>query len=219
MQIGSFILLYKAYVLKANGFMWYPIIFLVPKRSQPPNNVHGKRSALVDGPSRNTGIKGILKTANLRHSELKASGPNRRLLRSKSPTNTEMINSRVSAKMSKSIRKRVNETCKQCNCAECRLQNNTQKIGENQNLAYSCRHAGYTPRPRSADSSDIRQSYTITPAKHYQHLNDSGGPYSQTFSNSLIYDETQPIPQRNACLLYTSPSPRDATLSRMPSSA
>ena len=26
-------------------------------------------------------------------------------------------------------------------------------------------------------------------------------------------------PQGNACLLYTSPSPRDATLSRMPSSA
>ena len=28
-----------------------------------------------------------------------------------------------------------------------------------------------------------------------------------------------PIYQSTACLLYTSPSPRDATLSRMPSSA
>ena len=28
-----------------------------------------------------------------------------------------------------------------------------------------------------------------------------------------------PIGQRQSCLLYTSPSPRDATLSRMPSSA
>ena len=27
------------------------------------------------------------------------------------------------------------------------------------------------------------------------------------------------IDQQNSCLLYTSPSPRDATLSRMPSSA
>ena len=33
-----------------------------------------------------------------------------------------------------------------------------------------------------------------------------------TFSISIYY-------KRNFCLLYTSPSPRDATLSRMPSSA
>ena len=32
-------------------------------------------------------------------------------------------------------------------------------------------------------------------------------------ANELIWDNY------NACLLYTSPSPRDATLSRMPSSA
>ena len=31
--------------------------------------------------------------------------------------------------------------------------------------------------------------------------------------------EKTKISDRNACLLYTSPSPRDATLSRMPSSA
>ena len=34
------------------------------------------------------------------------------------------------------------------------------------------------------------------------------------FSSSSDYDE-----QSNACLLYTSPSPRDGLLSRMPSSA
>eukprot|EP00831_Metopus_contortus_P023613 TRINITY_DN20800_c0_g2_i1.p2 TRINITY_DN20800_c0_g2~~TRINITY_DN20800_c0_g2_i1.p2 ORF type:complete len:113 (-),score=31.52 TRINITY_DN20800_c0_g2_i1:97-435(-) len=33
---------------------------------------------------------------------------------------------------------------------------------------------------------------------------------------SLSY---MPLPQRNSCLLYTSPSPRDLSTSRMPSSA
>ena len=32
-------------------------------------------------------------------------------------------------------------------------------------------------------------------------------------------EATGTVPQVDACLLYTSPSPRDATLSRMPSSA
>ena len=43
---------------------------------------------------------------------------------------------------------------------------------------------------------------------------------------SIVVEETtppvdQPVPRQRAqtCLLYTSPSPRDATLSRMPSSA
>ena len=34
-----------------------------------------------------------------------------------------------------------------------------------------------------------------------------------------VCNATKLIPQRAICLLYTSPSPRDATLSRMPSSA
>ena len=34
-----------------------------------------------------------------------------------------------------------------------------------------------------------------------------------------ILDEVAAVKQSVACLLYTSPSPRDATLSRMPSSA
>ena len=49
--------------------------------------------------------------------------------------------------------------------------------------------------------------------------------YSMTTSYDLNVAGTHGQPQlyglntRNACLLYTSPSPRDATLSRMPSSA
>ena len=34
-----------------------------------------------------------------------------------------------------------------------------------------------------------------------------------------LYDEAEPCLHTDTCLLYTSPSPRDATLSRMPSSA
>ena len=35
----------------------------------------------------------------------------------------------------------------------------------------------------------------------------------------LYFDETRFMDKTQSCLLYTSPSPRDATLSRMPSSA
>ena len=38
-------------------------------------------------------------------------------------------------------------------------------------------------------------------------------------SKGEIYFENQNISKTKPCLLYTSPSPRDATLSRMPSSA
>ena len=43
-------------------------------------------------------------------------------------------------------------------------------------------------------------------------LDKAGGQCIELYPDKPIYD----IP---ACLLYTSPSPRDATLSRMPSSA
>ena len=44
--------------------------------------------------------------------------------------------------------------------------------------------------------------------------NSWGGPGEMTGSSELFE-----ITDSNICLLYTSPSPRDATLSRMPSSA
>ena len=44
---------------------------------------------------------------------------------------------------------------------------------------------------------------------------NSGGPVTITHRNITRYFMSIP----EACLLYTSPSPRDATLSRMPSSA
>ena len=39
------------------------------------------------------------------------------------------------------------------------------------------------------------------------------------FVARLFAEELLTMPQKRICLLYTSPSPRDATLSRMPSSA
>ena len=57
---------------------------------------------------------------------------------------------------------------------------------------------------------------------HGKHLIVAGGGDSEETMMVEVYDSdtktwflTQPLP----CLLYTSPSPRDATLSRMPSSA
>ena len=41
----------------------------------------------------------------------------------------------------------------------------------------------------------------------------------KTQENTVSSFEVSPNPTTNICLLYTSPSPRDATLSRMPSSA
>ena len=49
-------------------------------------------------------------------------------------------------------------------------------------------------------------------------------PTSSTFDRQFdikarLWEETLYLPEVSICLLYTSPSPRDATLSRMPSSA
>ena len=43
--------------------------------------------------------------------------------------------------------------------------------------------------------------------------------YQSTMGFSLIAYQGLETGNRKTCLLYTSPSPRDATLSRMPSSA
>ena len=50
-------------------------------------------------------------------------------------------------------------------------------------------------------------------------IDDEGTPTEKTvlIENGILKNFMQD--RLNACLLYTSPSPRDATLSRMPSSA
>ena len=44
-------------------------------------------------------------------------------------------------------------------------------------------------------------------------------PLNSDFFQSKLIDKEGSVDLTNSCLLYTSPSPRDATLSRMPSSA
>ena len=47
----------------------------------------------------------------------------------------------------------------------------------------------------------------------------AGGPEAGGFAGIVAAGAMNAIRDTGACLLYTSPSPRDATLSRMPSSA
>ena len=50
-------------------------------------------------------------------------------------------------------------------------------------------------------------------------INEEGEGYKSQIVLGLKYSGKDKFPTIRSCLLYTSPSPRDATLSRMPSSA
>ena len=62
------------------------------------------------------------------------------------------------------------------------------------------------------DGSSGRYSWIVTGSPVTE------GLYTMTYNSPTGYSNTG-IPGDRVCLLYTSPSPRDATLSRMPSSA
>ena len=63
---------------------------------------------------------------------------------------------------------------------------------------------------RPSERVDVNESQDVETGNNFN-VAFSGDPYSVVyFDNVGMY---------NICLLYTSPSPRDATLSRMPSSA
>ena len=49
--------------------------------------------------------------------------------------------------------------------------------------------------------------------------NEVKGIFQKTFHKEINWNGSQPFNQILGCLLYTSPSPRDRTRSRMPSSA
>ena len=68
--------------------------------------------------------------------------------------------------------------------------------------------------------TEIRMTKTIPRVKTFYTLQEGdklGGPHNTFFRvlTSAVYSHAY----NYICLLYTSPSPRDATLSRMPSSA
>ena len=74
-------------------------------------------------------------------------------------------------------------------------------------------HAASTPMRKSAMDKYIE-------AESFGYANSSGGHKLSRNSKNLLEDSREKIAELlNACLLYTSPSPRDGLLSRMPSSA
>ena len=82
--------------------------------------------------------------------------------------------------------------------------------------AASTDHSAHKPRVLSG----------IQPTADSYHLGNYLGAVKQWIDLQDDYDAFYFIPdlhaitvEQNPCLLYTSPSPRDATLSRMPSSA
>ena len=81
---------------------------------------------------------------------------------------------------------------------------------------------------RNVTASDIALELDISPGNLYYHFKGKDGILSALFKNyyrELAGMLAAPLVEdaffrdANPCLLYTSPSPRDATLSRMPSSA
>ena len=71
----------------------------------------------------------------------------------------------------------------------------------------------------STSNAEGTLSYSITDADNKFAINSSTGEV--TLANALDYETktSHSFTVTVTCLLYTSPSPRDATLSRMPSSA
>ena len=69
-----------------------------------------------------------------------------------------------------------------------------------------------------ADNGNIVKSWTVRDGKVTSEKDSSGNAvgYYYFWSNETGYVQ---IPVMRTCLLYTSPSPRDRTRSRMPSSA
>ena len=68
----------------------------------------------------------------------------------------------------------------------------------------------YTTSPGSSGANYYVQIYTST---------DSGSNYIRSAYNAGSIGAISGSPNANICLLYTSPSPRDLSTSRMPSSA
>ena len=61
---------------------------------------------------------------------------------------------------------------------------------------------------------DEKLTYQVTKIETFNYSGKNSPPFERSFPLELTLMEDNII-----CLLYTSPSPRDATLSRMPSSA
>ena len=93
------------------------------------------------------------------------------------------------------------------------------KISKNANPSCSCRVAN--SKSRKFDKKADCASYAAAPtaslrAFKNKRISNFGGLQARTFAS---VSEKPDQREHNTCLLYTSPSPRDRTRSRMPSSA
>ena len=70
-----------------------------------------------------------------------------------------------------------------------------------------------------AYTADLGQGAELTEAKAKAKKLGAKKIYIENLKEEFVRDYVFPMFRCNTCLLYTSPSPRDATLSRMPSSA
>ena len=71
---------------------------------------------------------------------------------------------------------------------------------------------------RDVDPDSLKRAYRRMARQYHPDINKDPGAEDRFKEIGRAY-EVLSDPQTRACLLYTSPSPRDATLSRMPSSA
>ena len=69
------------------------------------------------------------------------------------------------------------------------------------------------------DKSSVFVTYQSNIDKEYEFVCENTQEFDEKVSNTLKNKESIGKLLNVSCLLYTSPSPRDATLSRMPSSA
>ena len=78
---------------------------------------------------------------------------------------------------------------------------------------------------RAVERREGKRHFTEYPVKYTFYYKDQRGKYKSIYGDPLsriVCKNTKDFRKEvaiNSCLLYTSPSPRDATLSRMPSSA
>ena len=91
-----------------------------------------------------------------------------------------------------------------------------------ENVVSLARNIGYVPRSRSAAKANVSFNVQTTSTSPTMTLEAGlvcvGRANESQFIFSIPEDITTTI-SSGTCLLYTSPSPRDATLTRMPSSA
>ena len=90
----------------------------------------------------------------------------------------------------------------------------TEDAGSNFNGEY-CRPDGFTPVTDNADCVFAANFFGV----NYLFDGPTGTCFIGFYAGNGVSCEAPAVFLDGTCLLYTSPSPRDATLSRMPSSA